>query len=164
MRFLVLSDTHGDRTRMTRALDYLEALKPDALLHLGDCTRDGEFLAREMRLPLHAVCGNCDAFSSLYPSEEVLEVEGARLFLTHGHRYGVKEDLLRLTYAAKERGCGAALFGHTHVPLLKREEGLLLLNPGSLCRPLLAGEGGLALCKVEKGSVSATLLPYALRP
>ena len=25
MRFLVLSDTHGDRTQMVRALDYLEA-------------------------------------------------------------------------------------------------------------------------------------------
>ena len=150
MRFLVLSDTHGDRTRMTRALDYLTALKPDALLHLGDCTRDGEFLARELRLPLHAVCGNCDAFSSLYPSEEVLEVEGARLFLTHGHK------------TPKCMKKGYVLFnGHFHVPAFEERENYTYVNCGSVSIPkensphsyLVLEDGKLLWKDVETGAV-----------
>jgi predicted phosphodiesterase len=33
---------------------------------------------------------------------------------------------------ARSRGVQVALFGHTHQPLLHREEGLILLNPGSV--------------------------------
>jgi putative phosphoesterase len=163
VRFLVLSDTHGDKTGMVRALDYLDALKADALLHLGDFDADADFLGRELRLPVTAVSGNCDAFRSMRPTEEILEVEGLRLLLTHGHRYGVKENLQRLLYAALERDCAAALFGHTHEPHLSREEGVLLLNPGSLCQPRLGNQAGLALLTVEKGEAKAVLLPYALR-
>lgn len=104
MRFLVLSDTHGDRTQMVRALDYLEALRADALLHLGDYAADADFLARELRIPARAVSGNCDAFRSMRPTEEAFECEGVRILLTHGHRYGVKEDLQRLTYARARAG------------------------------------------------------------
>lgn len=163
MRFLVLSDTHGDRTQMVRALDYLEALRADALLHLGDYAADADFLARELRIPARAVSGNCDAFRSMRPTEEAFECEGVRILLTHGHRYGVKEDLQRLTYAALERACAVALFGHTHEPFLAREQGVLLLNPGSLCQPRLGAGAGLALLTVEKGEAKGVLLPYALR-
>ena len=86
-----------------------------------------------------------------------------RILLTHGHRYGVKEDLQRLTYAALEQACAVALFGHTHEPFLAREQGVLLLNPGSLCQPRLGAGAGLALLTVEKGEAKGVLLPYALR-
>lgn len=61
MRFAVLSDTHGDLSRMFAAADYIRALKPDALIHLGDFCADAEAMAKELRLELHAVAGNCDA-------------------------------------------------------------------------------------------------------
>ncbi|NLM36566.1 MAG: YfcE family phosphodiesterase, partial [Firmicutes bacterium] len=106
----------------------------DLLLHAGDGSNDQERLARDFpALALAAVAGNCDPFSTR-PRELWLNVGGQRLFLTHGDRYQVKWDLLRLFLAGKERGARLIVFGHTHCPLVKYEEGILLFNPGSLSR------------------------------
>mgnify|MGYP001068110727 CR=1 FL=1 len=45
-----------------------------------------------------------------------------------------------LAEEAARRGCKAALYGHTHRALISEENGVLLVNPGSLRYP--AGEGG----------------------
>ncbi len=162
MRFAVLSDTHGDLSRMFAAADYIRALKPDALIHLGDFCSDAEAMAKELRLELHAVAGNCDAGRTTYPVVDVLEAEGARILLCHGHTYDVGETPQRLIWAAQERECTAALFGHTHRQFLEKEDGVLLMNPGSLCRPR-GTEAGLGLLTVEKGAVRGLLLPFSGR-
>lgn len=162
MRFAVLSDTHGDLSRMFAAADYIRALKPDALIHLGDFCADAEAMAKELRLELHAVAGNCDAGRTTHPVVDVLEAEGARILLCHGHNYDVGETPQRLIWAAQERECTAALFGHTHRQFLEKEDGVLLMNPGSLCRPR-GTEAGLGLLTVEKGVVRGLLLPFSGR-
>lgn len=162
MRFVVLSDTHGDLSRMFAAADYIRALKPDALIHLGDFCADAEAMAKELRLELHAVAGNCDAGRTTRPAVDVLEAEGARILLCHGHTYDVGETPQRLIWAAQERECTAALFGHTHRQFLEKEDGVLLMNPGSLCRPR-GTEAGLGLLTVEKGAVRGLLLPFSGR-
>lgn len=162
MRFAVLSDTHGDLSRMFAAADYIRALKTDALIHLGDFCADAEAMAKELRLELHAVAGNCDAGRTTHPVVDVLEVEGARILLCHGHTYDVGETPQRLIWAAQERECTAALFGHTHRQFLEKENGVLLMNPGSLCRPR-GIEAGLGLLTVEKGAVRGLLLPFSGR-
>lgn len=162
MRFAVLSDTHGDLSRMFAAADYIRALKPDALVHLGDFCADAEAMAKELRLELHAVAGNCDAGRTTHPAVDVLEAEGARILLCHGHTYDVGETPQRLIWAAQERECTAALFGHTHRQFLEKEDGVLLMNPGSLCRPR-GTEAGLGLLTVEKGVVRGLLLPFSGR-
>ena len=162
MRFAVLSDTHGDLSRMFAAVEYIRALKPDALIHLGDFCADAEAMAKELRLELHAVAGNCDTGRTTRPAVDVLEAEGARILLCHGHTYDVGETPQRLIWAAQERECTAALFGHTHRQFLEKEEGVLLMNPGSLCRPR-GTEAGLGLLTVEKGAVRGLLLPFSGR-
>ena len=162
MRFAVLSDTHGDLSRMFAAADYIRALKPDALIHLGDFCADAEAMAKELRLELHAVAGNCDAGRTTHPAVDVLEAEGARILLCHGHTYDVGETPQRLIWAAQERECTAALFGHTHRQFLEKEDGVLLMNPGSLCWPR-GTEAGLGLLTVEKGAVRGLLLPFSGR-
>ena len=52
----------------------------------------------------------------------------------------MKADLSALAEEAARRGCKAALYGHTHRALISEENGVLLVNPGSLRYP--AGEGG----------------------
>ena len=85
------------------------------------------------------VCrGNCDFFPALPEGE--LEAEGVKIFFCHGLKYRVKSDLSELAREAKRRGCRVALYGHTHRALICEEEGVLLVNPGSLRFP--AGEGG----------------------
>lgn len=129
MKILVISDTHGDTGSASRLI---RTLHPDHLLHLGDCVRDAEDLEREFpQLPICAVTGNNDWFSR-EEKEKVIELNGIRIFLCHGHTTGVRDTLYTQINRAREYGCRVSLFGHTHSPLLEDENGILLLNPGSL--------------------------------
>ena len=69
MKYLVLSDSHGNVDNMVRAV---ELVKPHGIIHLGDGWRDVEEL-RELfpSLPLEQVPGNCD-FGRFEALERVL--------------------------------------------------------------------------------------------
>jgi len=159
MRFVVISDTHRDLSKMFAAVDYIKALSPDAVIFLGDVVGDALALKTELRVPFHIVQGNCDGFSS-HPATDVVEAEGVRIFLCHGHQYDVKESPQRLIWAAQERECTVALFGHTHRQYLDKEDGVLIMNPGSLTRPRLC-EAGLGVLDVKNGQAKGLLLPFS---
>ena len=72
---------------------------------------------------------------------------GPMFFACHGHRYGVKMNPLSLLYRAKEMGASAAFYGHTHIPALDREEGVLLANPGAL------RDGHYAIVRLENNAL-----------
>lgn len=130
-RILVVSDSHGNR----RSLRTVVERHPDtvAVFHLGDGAVDFEMVAEDFpALTAYGVCGNCDSALRLIPEEVETMVCGKRVLAVHGHRYGVKSSPLRLLLEARSRGVDLVLFGHTHQPLLHSEEGLILLNPGSV--------------------------------
>ena len=130
MKIIVASDTHGSNSYLIRALK--EAGPVDWLLFAGDGERDLNQIGKKFPgLQIRAVAGNCDSYP-VSPWEQLLEFGGKRLFLTHGHRYGVKRDLLRLILKGREIGADLIVFGHTHLPVITQEAGMLLLNPGSL--------------------------------
>ena len=54
-----------------------------------------------------------------------------RLFLTHGHLFGVKSGMSRLRLEANRVGANIALFGHTHRPFLEEDGGVWYMNPGA---------------------------------
>ena len=133
MNILVLSDSHGNISNMEEAV---EREKPDMILHLGDCWRDGERLHdRFPSIPLEQVPGNCD-FRPTEPAERLLELRGKRILLCHGHTYGVKQSLVTAGFAAEEQQLDLFLFGHTHRPLVDRRGRTLFLNPGSIGKGL----------------------------
>lgn len=127
MKILVFSDTHGAIQPM---LDAVSVELPDQIIHLGDHVRDADSLAEQTSCPVIRVVGNCD-FMDLCSDHLIREFDGVRLFLTHGHRYNVKTNLLRLVYAAMEAGADAALFGHTHCQMYLERDGIILFNPGA---------------------------------
>lgn len=132
MKLLVLSDSHG---RIERCVEVIERERPQMLLHLGDLVRDAERLSQLFpQIPLRAVRGNGD-FSSGAPERSVVEVEGVKLFLCHGHTLGVRQGTDLLLRTALARGVQMALFGHTHRGLCELREGVWILNPGSLTEP-----------------------------
>lgn len=129
MRIAVFSDTHRNVAPM---LEAVRRCRPDALVHLGDHDRDALELERAFpELPLYSVCGNCD-MSPVAPLADIADFGGVKAFLCHGHSYQVKwGNLDRLAYAALERGCRVAMFGHTHRAMQQELGGVLLINPGS---------------------------------
>lgn len=153
MRILVLSDSHGNIPAMVWAV---EKAKPEMILHLGDCWRDAENLhGRFPKIPLVQVPGNCD-FRSKETQEKVIEIEGVRILLCHGHTYGVKQSLTRAGLAAEERDLDVFLFGHTHRAMVERRGKTLFMNPGSIGEPFRASYGILTIAEgaVEGETIS----------
>jgi len=148
MRIGVISDTHGDRYALSRALLALPDV--DAWIHLGDVVSDARVLAARSGIPVHYVRGNCDSDHSV-PAEDVVELAGVRVLLCHGHQYGVRYDRTRLFYRAEEMNCSLALYGHTHVSLLEASGAILALNPGSPSSPREGRAPSAALIRIENG-------------
>ena len=143
MRILVFSDSHNYDKNMRQAL-LLNHNRFDCCLHLGDGCREFEALAEEYTgIPFVAVNGNGeDLWGSPRVTETVLDLEGCRIMLTHGHKYNVKFGTDKLIYRAIERECDIVLYGHTHVPENRYEPdmgkgGLYIFNPGSISVPPL---------------------------
>ena len=136
MKILVVSDTHGRDENLESAV--MREAPFDMLVHCGDVEGREIYIEALVECPCCIVAGNNDFFSDL-PREDVVEFEGNKAFVTHGHYYGVSMELDQLAKAAKERGCNMAMFGHIHVPVLEEVDGVLMLNPGSLAFPRQKG-------------------------
>lgn len=138
MKILVLSDSHGHADAMRRAL---EAVSPQCLLFLGDGLRDLDKLRAEYpRLPVEAVAGNCDR-GAPEQEEKLIEIEGVRIFMLHGHTRNVKYDPMRALYAAREYGADILLYGHTHRACVDYDGTLWVMNPGTVGDRTRAGYG-----------------------
>ena len=132
----------------------VERVQPQVILHLGDCVRDAQRLEELYPdIPLLGVPGNCD-YAPAVPQSLTLELDGVRIFVTHGHLYGVKRDLTALAGAAKDAGARLALFGHTHIQHLEERGGITLLNPGTAGR---FGHSGYAVVEIKDGAFSCRL-------
>lgn len=130
MKISVFSDSHGVTENIIRAVS---RDAPDLIVHLGDFSRDAELISKKFPdIALRAVCGNCDA-ASRFPEAEAFRLGSVKLFITHGHRYGVKTGLTPLLNAAKFSGAELVLYGHTHIAVNFETAGMRVLNPGAAC-------------------------------
>ncbi len=129
MRAAVFSDTHHNTAPM---LEAVRRCRPDLIIHLGDHDRDTLCLERDFPdIPLYRVSGNCD-FAPIAPIADIVPLGPVKAFICHGHSYHVDwGEVDTLAYAAEERGCALALFGHTHQPQQTQCGGVLVVNPGT---------------------------------
>ena len=130
MRILVFSDSHGSTGCMRAALqDHPEA---DMIIHLGDGEHDLEKLSEYTEgKKIVQVCGNCDLYSFL-PVNEIVNAGGAKIFCTHGFKELVKHGTEQLVEKARSLNATIALYGHTHQTVTWYEDGLHVMNPGSI--------------------------------
>ena len=132
MKILVLSDSHAGLSFMRRCI---QAVKPDAVIHLGDHYDDGQTMAEENpHLIFHQVPGNCDRYRCPPDAVEVrcYPIGGVWVYMTHGHRHGVKMGIGALLADARKMGAQVTLYGHTHrMDCHQEEDGLWVMNPGS---------------------------------
>lgn len=136
MKVLVISDTHGNHKNFDRVLEMEQPL--GQIIHLGDIEGEEDYMEAAAGCPIAAVRGNNDYFSDL-PGEQIIEVKGKRIFITHGHYYYVAAGVERLIKEAHGRDVDMVMFGHTHRPLIRQEGDLSVINPGSLSYPRQEG-------------------------
>lgn len=129
MKWLVFSDSHGAAGAMT---DVFDKIRCDGVLFLGDGCRDADMLYEHSgSVPVYRVRGNCDIFCCDAPDSQLLELEGVRVYITHGHLQHVKSGTGFLENIARQQGADLALYGHTHTRAYVNAGGLVLANPGS---------------------------------
>lgn len=132
-RAVIFSDSHNSVSAMNEAMDMIGDVK--YIIHAGDVLSDVEEL--KLMYPKHNIIyvkGNNDFWDRETPTDRVFSIENVRIFLTHGHNYGVKLSLSKLAYKAEENGAALAVFGHTHVICDETARGVRLYNPGSARR------------------------------
>lgn len=154
MRIGVISDTHGVRERARAAVERMGPL--DLLLHAGDFYDDAIFLSNVLSYPVIGVRGNCD-FAG--PGEELVDADGLKIMLLHGHQYGVKRSLQSLSYYAQESGVNAVVFGHTHQAEIEWVNNILFFNPGSAYRPRgVHSNPTCGILNVENGLIKPSII------
>lgn len=129
MKLVVFSDAHGNKELIKRVLEF----NPDAdyVISLGDSELPHNFL---QDLDIIAIKGNYPRDGG-FVFESVLEVEGKKIFLTHGHKYGVTKDMKKLLDKGMRDEYDLVLYGHTHIPKFDNVAGVYYMNPGSLYSP-----------------------------
>lgn len=142
MRIGVVSDSHGNLYTLDKALSLMGNI--DMIIHLGDDYRDIIKLNDKYKKNIEYVMGNND-YSREPIYDKVINAEGKRIFITHGHRYSVYYDLYKLQLKAQEVGADVVLYGHTHIVSREDYNGVIYLNPGSTSLPRDHKPGGLVL-------------------
>jgi putative phosphoesterase len=134
VRLAVVADTHSHPHAAT--IGHLRALAPDAILHAGDIG-DPEVLETLAEVaPLHAVRGNIDARAHDLPDALTIDLVRAdetvlRILVLHIAVNGprLRADAVRRAKAADAR---MVVCGHSHVPFIGEDRGLIVFNPGSV--------------------------------
>lgn len=136
MKVLIVSDTHGYDDNLESVLQKETPI--DAMIHCGDIEGSEDYFEALLDCPVYMVRGNNDFFSDL-DGEMEFELAGRRIFLTHGHYYGVSMGPERILDEGLDRGVDIVMYGHTHRPILLQYPQIVVLNPGSLSFPRQEG-------------------------
>ena len=161
MRFIIFSDSHGSLANMREALKRNRTTQLDGIIFLGDGLKSAKELADETGIPLYAVAGNCDfdvdtAKKSTY--EKLLEFDGVKVLIMHGHKYMVKLTGDIVNNYAKSLDADLLLYGHTHrrtdiyLPCEGGKKALRIFNPGSIALPQ-DGVNSFGLLEINGGKI-----------
>lgn len=148
MKILFITDSHR---HFSFLVEMMEKEKPERVFAMGDYTKDFEELSYlYSEIPFEIVKGNCDFWDSHFSEEKIIFWEGKRIFLTHGHLYGVKSSYDSLREMGRKMKCDIILFGHTHREFLE-EKDMILANPGA------AQDGKYGILDLQKEKVEIKL-------
>jgi putative phosphoesterase len=134
LRLVVVADTHSKPH--PRSAELIAAQHPDHILHAGDIGAIAVLDELGEIAPVTAVRGNIDAQVPRVPDVATLDVvDGERSLLTllllHIAVYGprLRADAVRM---ARADDAGLVVCGHSHVPFIGRDQGIAVVNAGSI--------------------------------
>jgi putative phosphoesterase len=121
VRIGLISDTHNLLRPQARA--FLKGC--DHIIHAGDICEPGVLRALEAIAPLTAVRGNNDrgAWAQALRDTELVQLGGIWLYVVH--------NLDELDIDPVGADVRAVVSGHSHKPLVREQNGVLFVNPGS---------------------------------
>jgi len=147
LRVGLISDTHmPERWPEIPPLVEEHFFGVDLILHAGDVGELWVLDTLGSLAPVVAVHGNdeTEEAAGALPYAQVLGLAGRRVLLCHSHwpdrvaeLASRKSDewapkLERCVAQAKRHGASIYVYGHTHIPMARWVDGVLLLNPGAI--------------------------------
>ncbi|MDQ0337486.1 putative phosphoesterase [Caldalkalibacillus uzonensis] len=134
MKIGVVSDTHVPKRAKALPSALLKGLQGvDFIIHAGDW-QSLEVYERLRRIaPVDGVAGNVDGEEIVrrFGLKKILTFGPYRIGVIHGHGGKRKETAKRAYETFAEDRVDIIIFGHSHIPYLKKRRGILLFNPGS---------------------------------
>lgn len=121
IRIGLISDTHG----LLRPEARVALSGVDRIIHAGDIC-DAQLLLQLTQIaPVLAVRGNNDrgAWADGLQETETLVIDGVTVYVLH--------DLQQLDVEPADTGIDVVISGHSHRPAVRKERGVLYVNPGS---------------------------------
>jgi putative phosphoesterase len=142
----IIADTHIPQRIKALPPRVFEVFRGvDRILHAGDINSRRVLDQLAEIAPVEAVAGNADLFRHDLPLTRVIEVEGRRIGLAHGHggwsrylrskvrdQFGFDEEHYLKIVHGSFGPVDAIVFGHTHRFYRAERSGILLFNPGPI--------------------------------
>jgi uncharacterized protein len=133
MKIVVISDTHMPKKAKQlpeRLLNDLEDC--DFIIHAGDWQTMELYNELKQYGPIIGVNGNVDGpeLKSLLKTKEILRAGNFHIGIVHGHGTG-KTTEKRAIETFKDDEVNCIVYGHSHIPVLKEINGIIVFNPGS---------------------------------
>ena len=127
LRVGVISDTHGTLHPDVRQV----FARVDHILHAGDVGRAAVLDMLTQLAPVTAIRGNADpgGLAGL-PTSRCVALGGRRVLLVHQGLGAGGKATDELVHGLRRHRPAVAVFGHSHVPVVARRDGVLLVNPG----------------------------------
>lgn len=150
MKYLIVSDIHGDFSSIKKIIELEKENNFKNVLFLGDLNYNGarnvppiDYSPKECTRLLNEnkdlleksifIRGNCDSrvdefvLNKKFFDLKKIKIEGHRFILTHGDLF-TKDDF-------RLRKKDIFIYGHTHIYELSRKDKGIVLNPGSISLP-----------------------------
>ena len=159
MRLAIISDTHlprGARALPPACVEQLRAA--DLILHAGDFMELAVLEDLQALGPtVCAVRGNVDSaeLQARLPLTRVVAAEGVKIAMVHDAGPSDRRlERLRRRFPDAD----AVVFGHSHIPLLERDAGFTIFNPGSPTERRRAPQHTMGLATVDHGAVTFRII------
>ncbi|WP_078428320.1 metallophosphoesterase family protein [Alkalihalobacterium alkalinitrilicum] len=134
MKIVVLSDTHMPKKAKTYPSQLVTDLQSAQLIiHAGDWQTAQVYEQLSQYSQVVGVTGNVDneEIQQLFGEKLVLPIGPFKIGVVHGHGQKLTTEKRALA-AFKNDDVDCIIYGHSHIPVLKKVNDILLFNPGSV--------------------------------
>ena len=159
MKIGVIADTHIPVTAKELPPKVYEHFKDCALIiHAGDIVEMHVLEELEKIAEVKAVYGNMDSHEIVnnLPEKISFEAEGKKIGVVHGK--GSASKIIENVKQSFTKKQDIIIFGHSHVPINKTIDGILLFNPGSATDRIFSPYRTIGIIEIEGGEVRAEII------
>lgn len=159
MRIGIISDTHLKKSgeNINPILnEYLNEV--DMIIHAGDYINKEVINRIKIFKKFIGVYGNVDdeKVKEVVKEKEIIEVMGYKIGIFHGHGR-TKTTIDRVYKSFEDDSVDIIIFGHSHQPIVRTKNKILMINPGSPINKRKERWFSLAILTIDEGQLDVEL-------